>query len=96
MVAQLLGAELLLLSNVPGVLDEHKSLLSELTATQISQLVEQHVITDGMKVKTDAALAAASTLNRAVTIANWAAPLEAILANTTGTRITHTPATDGE
>lgn len=95
-VAQLLGAELLLLSNVPGVLDEHKSLLSELTATQISQLVEQNVITDGMKVKTDAALAAASSLNRAVTIANWAAPLEAILANTTGTRITHTPTTAGE
>lgn len=95
-VAELLGAQLLLLSNVPGVLDANKTLVSELDLAQIAVMVHEGIITEGMKVKTDAALLAAKTLRRPVTIASWASPLEEILANTTGTRINNTPTGAGE
>ncbi|MBU2978655.1 acetylglutamate kinase [Alteromonas sp. C1M14] len=86
-VAQLLDADLLLLSNVPGVLDAHKQLISTLDEEAIASLVKAGVITDGMQVKTDAALLAASTLGRAVTIASWEANIADILNQQTGTRI---------
>ncbi|MEG3766307.1 acetylglutamate kinase [Alteromonas sp. 14N.309.X.WAT.G.H12] len=86
-VAQLLDADLLLLSNVPGVLDKNKQLLSALDENAISSLVQEGVITDGMQVKTDAALLAAKTLGRAVTIASWEANIADILNQQTGTRI---------
>ncbi|MGJ8681235.1 acetylglutamate kinase [Paraglaciecola sp.] len=70
-IAQLLDAELLLLSDVPGVLDANKTLINELTQKQIEQLVEQNVIRDGMIVKVEAALTAANSLGRNVTIASW-------------------------
>ncbi|MCF2949332.1 acetylglutamate kinase [Paraglaciecola aquimarina] len=70
-IAQLLDAELLLLSDVPGVLDGNKSLINELTSEQISTLVEDNVIRDGMIVKVEAALTAANSLGRNVTIASW-------------------------
>ncbi|RDV26858.1 acetylglutamate kinase [Alteromonas aestuariivivens] len=95
-IAQLVNGELLLLSNVEGVLNQDKQLLGSLTAGQIEQLVCEQVITDGMKVKTDAALLAASTLQRPVTIASWAAPLSAILNEQTGTRIQPNTGPSGE
>lgn len=70
-IAQLLDAELLLLSDVPGVLDANKNLLSELDSYQINNLIEQKVIRDGMIVKVHAALTAANSLGRSVTIASW-------------------------
>lgn len=70
-IAQLLDAELLLLSDVPGVLDANKTLINELTSKQIAQLVEENVIRDGMIVKVEAALDAANSLGRNVTIASW-------------------------
>ena len=70
-VAQLLGADLLLLSDVPGVLDAKRNLLSELSAKDIDNLVVQNVIKDGMQVKVQAALDAATSLQRPVTIASW-------------------------
>ncbi|MEC7691162.1 MAG: acetylglutamate kinase [Pseudomonadota bacterium] len=86
-IAQLLDGELLLLSNVKGVLDADKALLSSLNQQQIDSLVAGGVITDGMKVKTDAALLAASSLGRPVTIASWDASISDILNKDTGTRI---------
>ncbi|WP_158971514.1 acetylglutamate kinase [Paraglaciecola sp. L3A3] len=70
-IAQLLDAELLLLSDVPGVLDVNKTLINELTSTQIDLLVKENVIRDGMVVKVEAALTAANSLGRNVTIASW-------------------------
>ena len=100
-IAELLNAELLLLSNVEGVLDGDKSLVSELNAANISKYADEGVITDGMKVKVDAALASAENLGRAVYIASWAADINDILNKTTGTQIlpaalTNTPSTNAD
>lgn len=73
-IAQLLNADLLLLSNVPGVLDHNKHLINQLTAQGIAELVESGVIIDGMQVKVDAALDAATSLQRPITIASWQTP----------------------
>ena len=70
-IAQLLHADLLLLSDVPGVLDAKRNLLSELRPKDINNLVSQRVIRDGMQVKVQAALDAAISLQRPVTIASW-------------------------
>lgn len=86
-IAELLDAELLLLSNVEGVLDNDKVLISELDAQSIAKYASEGVITDGMKVKVDAALSSADTLNRAVYIASWTADINAILNKNTGTQI---------
>lgn len=73
-IAALINADLVMLSDVDGVLDENKALLPQLNAVQIAQLIETNVITDGMIVKVNAALDAAKILNRGVDIANWKYP----------------------
>ena len=70
-IAQLLKAELILLSDVPGVLDADRSLIEKLDHDQINELIENGVIRDGMIVKVQAALIAAQSLGRSVTIASW-------------------------
>ncbi len=70
-IAQLLDAELLLLSDVLGVLDADKNLIDQLDTEQIETLIAQNVIRDGMIVKVQAALTAANSLGRSVTIASW-------------------------
>lgn len=90
-IAELLDAELLLLSNVEGVLDGDKQLISELTETHIHTLSQQGVIIDGMKVKVDAAMQSALSLSRAVYIASWSADIMDILNKKTGTRVLPTP-----
>lgn len=70
-IAQLLNAELILLSDVPGVLDANRCLLEKLNQSQINELIENGVISDGMIVKVQAALTAAQSLGRSVTIASW-------------------------
>ena len=70
-IAQLLDAQLLLLSDVPGVLDANKNLIEHLDTEQIATLIAQNVIRDGMIVKVNAALTAANSLGRSVTIASW-------------------------
>lgn len=87
LIAQLLNADLLLLSNVPGVLDGEKQRLSSLDDNQIDTLKRQDVIKDGMAVKVDAALEAAKTMAHPVTIASWAEDLSLILSGQSGTRI---------
>lgn len=95
-IAGLLGADLLLLSNVPGVLDAQGQLLGNLTLADLQTLQAQQVVRDGMKVKTDAALSAATTLGRPVTIASWEDPLTEIVAHTCGTRIYPMPTPAGD
>ncbi len=70
-IAQLLQAELLLLSDVPGVLDAQQQLICELDSRRFDILVKQKVIKDGMIVKVQAALTAANSLGRGVTISSW-------------------------
>ena len=86
-IAQLVSGELLLLSNVDGVLDSDKALLRSLDSQSLMQLYRDDVVTDGMRVKTDAALIAATALGRPVTIASWSATIADILSHHTGTRI---------
>lgn len=69
--AQLLNADLCLLSNVPGVLDQNQELISSLSFDSIESFIRQGVIRDGMAVKVNAALDAARHLRRPVNIGSW-------------------------
>ncbi|WP_075183376.1 acetylglutamate kinase [Pantoea sp. 1.19] len=70
-LAATLGADLVLLSDVSGILDGKGQRIPEMTAAKAEQLIAQGVITDGMIVKVHAALDAARTLGRPVDIASW-------------------------
>ncbi|OON38495.1 acetylglutamate kinase [Izhakiella australiensis] len=70
-LAATLGADLVLLSDVSGILDANKTRIAEMTAEKAEQLIADGVITDGMIVKVNAALDAARTLGRPVDIASW-------------------------
>lgn len=86
-IAQLLKGELFLLSNVEGVLDDTKQLIPKLDQAGIDHWVANGVITDGMKVKVDAAMEAAKEIGQPVTIASWAAPLADVMQHASGTQI---------
>uniref|UniRef100_UPI00406B90B5 amino acid kinase family protein n=2 Tax=Erwiniaceae TaxID=1903409 RepID=UPI00406B90B5 len=70
-LASTLGADLVLLSDVSGILDGKGQRIEEMTADKAEQLITQGIITDGMIVKVHAALDAARTLGRPVDIASW-------------------------
>lgn len=70
-ITQILNAELILLSDVPGVLDANRTLIEKLDQTEVEQLIANGVIRDGMIVKVQAALSAAKSLGSSVTIASW-------------------------
>ncbi|AFJ48875.1 acetylglutamate kinase [Shimwellia blattae] len=70
-LAETLGADLILLSDVSGILDGKGQRIAEMTAAKAEQLIAQGIITDGMIVKVNAALDAARTLGRPVDIASW-------------------------
>lgn len=70
-LAATLGADLILLSDVSGILDGKGQRIPEMTAARAEELIEQGIITDGMIVKVNAALDAARTLGRPVDIASW-------------------------
>lgn len=70
-LASTLGADLILLSDVSGILDGKGQRIEEMTAAKAEQLIAQGIITDGMIVKVNAALDAARTLGRPVDIASW-------------------------
>ena len=69
--AQLLQANLCLLSNVPGVLDADKQLINSLDKGSIKSLINSGVIRDGMVVKVNAAFEASRLLRRPVHIGSW-------------------------
>ncbi|MBK5074859.1 acetylglutamate kinase [Budviciaceae bacterium CWB-B4] len=70
-LAATLGADLVLLSDVSGILDGKGQRIAELTADKAEKLIAQGIITDGMVVKVNAALDAARSLGRPVDIASW-------------------------
>ena len=73
-VAGALDAELVLLSDVSGVLDGKGHLIESLDAGKANELIEAKVITDGMIVKVQAALEAANDLGRPIEVATWRYP----------------------
>ncbi|AKJ43494.1 Acetylglutamate kinase [Pragia fontium] len=70
-LAATLGADLVLLSDVSGILDGKGQRIAEMSAEKAEKLIEQGIITDGMIVKVNAALDAARALGRPVDIASW-------------------------
>ena len=70
-LAATLGADLILLSDVSGILDGKGQRIPEMSAEKAEQLIAQGIITDGMIVKVHAALDAARSLGRPVDIASW-------------------------
>lgn len=70
-LAATLGADLILLSDVSGILDGKGQRIAEMTADRAAQLIAEGIITDGMVVKVNAALDAARALGRPVDIASW-------------------------
>ena len=73
-VAGAMDAELVLLSDVSGVLDGKGHLIKRLDEVQANKLIEGQVITDGMIVKVQAALQAAADLGRPIEVATWRYP----------------------
>lgn len=75
-IAELLNADLALLSDVPAVLNGNQEPISSLDQKQINTLIESGIIQGGMEVKVNGALKAAKTLNKPVWIGSWKYPLE--------------------
>ncbi|EAS63130.1 acetylglutamate kinase [Photobacterium angustum S14] len=73
-VAAAVDGELVLLSDVSGVLDGKGQLIEALTEAEAELLIEQAVITDGMIVKVRAAFDAAKALGRPIEVASWRYP----------------------
>ncbi|OCG64083.1 acetylglutamate kinase [Gilliamella sp. wkB18] len=91
-LAKTLNADLILLSDVVGVLDENKQRIESLTQSQADQLIAKGVITDGMVVKVNSAFEAAKALGRPIDIASWKKSHQLIelfngQSGSTGTRI---------
>ena len=70
-IAQLLNANLFLLSDVKGVLDAQGNKLDALSSQQAQQMIAAKIITDGLVIKVNAAQDAADILNAPVTIGSW-------------------------
>lgn len=89
-IAQLLSAELILLSDVAGVLDAQKQLIKQLSDKDIEYLITDGVIRDGMIVKVRAAFDTANVIQKPVYIASWKQP-QSLLAlaegQTVGTQV---------
>lgn len=73
-IAQLIKGKLILLSDVPGVLDASKCLIPMLTSKCAEKLVSDGVIAGGMEVKVKAAFETAKSLNDSIIIASWKKP----------------------
>ena len=88
-VASSLDAELVLLSDVSGVLDGKGHLIPALNEQEAEALIAGQVITDGMIVKVKAALEAANELGRPIEVATWRYPdklTELFAGNSIGTQ----------
>ena len=70
-VAEMLSADLALLSDVPGILDADGKVIPEITADGADSLVKNGVISGGMEVKVRSALKVAESLGRPVSVAGW-------------------------
>lgn len=72
-ICELVGAELVFLSDVDGVWDANKEVITELNTKLADTLMAENIIQDGMAVKVKAALQAANTLGY-VMLASWKNP----------------------
>ncbi len=86
-LAELIGAQLIMLSDVSGVLGDQGNPLPSLDKSQIDQLKQLEVIYGGMSVKVDAAYQAAVALAQPVVIGSWNDSLVALLNAECGTQI---------
>lgn len=89
-ICQLLEAELLLLTDVPGVKGAEGEWLEELGSKKAAELIEQGVIAGGMTAKVNAALLAANQLRRSIAVASWQSPgliINLLAGENVGTRI---------
>lgn len=73
-ICETLGADLVMLSDVAGVLDAEMQLIETMNTERAEQLITAGVINGGMEVKVKAALKAANSLNREVKLASWKEP----------------------
>ncbi|NTS78674.1 acetylglutamate kinase [Catenovulum sp. SM1970] len=73
-LAKILKGQLVLLSDVDGILDADKAVIPTMTREVADQLIDSGVITDGMVVKVNTALATAQELNAPIGILNWRNP----------------------
>ncbi|MAD76284.1 MAG: acetylglutamate kinase [Rheinheimera sp.] len=73
-ICQLVQGELVLLTDVPGILDSQMQLIAELSPAGAAELVASGVIKGGMKVKLDAALETGLALRRNIIVAGWQQP----------------------
>ena len=85
-ICQLLNAQLLLLTDVNGVMDGTGSYLADLTEQHASELIDAGVISGGMTAKVNAAFYAANQLRRSIAVASWQTP-EQILSLLSGADI---------
>lgn len=92
-IAEVLDADLVMLSDVSGILDGERQLINSLTESRALELMQQGVIKDGMAVKVKAALQATQKLGKPVAVGSWRNPeqLLSLLAGESefGTRISH-------
>ncbi|WP_417607163.1 acetylglutamate kinase [Oceanimonas baumannii] len=92
-IAEILDAELVMLSDVSGILDGKGQRIALLTEAEAEDLMDKNIIKDGMAVKVKAALKATKTLGRPVAVGSWRYPeqLLSLLAGESehGTRISH-------
>ncbi|MGO1246715.1 MAG: acetylglutamate kinase [Oceanisphaera sp.] len=92
-IAEVLNADLVMLSDVSGILDGERALINQLTEKRALELMAQGVITDGMAVKVKAALQATKKLGKPVAVGSWRNPeqLLSLLSGESefGTRISH-------
>lgn len=70
-VASILQAELLLLTDVDAIYDTQGHLISEITPTQGTALINDGIVQGGMRVKLEAALQAAHISRRSTAVAAW-------------------------
>lgn len=68
-LAKTLNADLLMLADVGGVLDENGNFITQINGAKAQKLIAKGLISEGMVIKVEAALMAAKLLNRAVSIA---------------------------
>lgn len=70
-VAKLLHADLILLTDVPGILDKHGELIETIAVDQVPALIADGTVRDGMLVKLNAAVQAATASRRSIAVAGW-------------------------
>lgn len=70
-IGKMIKGPMILLSDVPGVLDREGKLIPKLNTDRAQKLMDEGVIGGGMAVKVKAALEASAELKQAVILAGW-------------------------